>query len=120
MHGILMGIPVPCRPLMTTDHRYENFEVVSIAAKGQVLITVDRQELPLNGEEQVVRTTLQNRELALEFDSGHTLRFVDIPELEVARLHKLTPTLCALENRRVAFAIPFPQPTAPRVGSRPR
>lgn len=105
---------------MSTEHSYEDYEVVAITAKSRVLITIDRKELPLTGEEQVLRSSLNGQELTLELDSGHTLRFPGLPEMEVARLQKFAPLLCALENRRVAFALPFPQPTVPRVGSRPR
>jgi hypothetical protein len=105
---------------MSTEHSFQDYEVVAVQAKGRVLLTIDRRELPLQGTEQVVRSSIQDHTLVLELDSGHSLRFVDMPELQAANLKKLEPTLCAIENRHVAFAISFPQPTSPRVVSKPR
>ncbi len=105
---------------MTTEHRFTDYEVVSIAAKQRVLITINRNELPLNGSEQAVRTTLKDNELSVEFDSGHTLRFADVPAQEHNHLASFEPLLCALEGKGVAFALSFPHPTAPRLVSKPR
>jgi len=118
MHGILKETPDPLA--MTTQHTYTDYEVVTVAAKERILITINREELPLGGAEQVVGAAFQGQDLLLSFDSGHQLRFAAVPDMDVARLQKLNPILCALENKGVAFAIPFSKPAPPRAVSKPR
>lgn len=93
-----------------------NYEIVSIAERERVLITVDREEIEGEWPHQIHGATLHDGNLVLECNdvSGqpYELCFLDLPVNESQKLMAYQPSLCGIAGGRVDFAKTFPNPNA--------
>ena len=97
---------------MTASHTCPVYEVVSVAAKNAVLVTVSIEELAGLVPQQVDQALLRDDTLFLDVTTAdgqsHELVFPNVPEMDRARLREYQATFCGLTREGVQFALPLP------------
>lgn len=108
-----------------TETTCPNFEIVSVAAKERMLLTVSAADLPAGLVGPVTHSRLAGNRLTLSVghEDGGTREVIlpNVPELDVARLKTYQASLCALVSEGIAWAFTIPRPSSPvLVGAKPR
>lgn len=104
-----------------THHTCSNYEIVSIADRNRILLTVDIGELSSGFPSTIHSAKISNGDLVLECTgesgTGFELRFPGLPEPDVMRLYHFQASLCGISAKgQVEFAKAFPSPSAmPRI-----
>lgn len=104
------------------DQSLQNYEIVTVADRERMLITMDWEELRGGWPARIQSAHLEGGHLVLGCEDAngqaYSLRFLDFPQSETLKLPTYRSSLCGIQDGRVEYAQMFPIPSVPPTLSR--